>query len=128
MESDETELTATIEVHTRLAPDGDPFYEMENLRKLESASLVTWRDMDSEERKALIVVLRDAMEGMLTDPEAWLPGSLVLESDQRIQVVLTFQVGKMKDTVALMRRRREQHRIEQRDDMVAMRRDLADGK
>ncbi len=127
-ESEQTELVTTIEVHTRLAPEGDPFYHLDNLRGLENASIGTWSEMDAEERKALIVLLNEAMVHMMEDPDAWLPGSLIADSNQRIQVVLTFQLGNMRAATAISRRRYVQHKVEQRDELLELRRDLADGR
>ena len=118
------ELVSTFEVRTRVSGDDDPFYGKENIRRLESESLDAWKAMTLEERSALVIILRDALIHLMADAEAWLPASLVVESNQRIQVVLTFQTRNIAEITATMRRKGEENKAVLRDEIVDMRREL----
>lgn len=115
--------TVNIAVTTRTLSPTDDFFEAKTLQRLEDESLQAWREMSDDDHKALIVLLRDALGHCITDPEAWLPASIMANSDA-IQVVLTIKRGDLHNEVTLMRQRAEDHMATLRDDLIVMRREL----
>jgi hypothetical protein len=127
MADEELQRTTTIEVASRLVLDDDPSLDRVRVTQAEDLSLAAWRALPSDERRSLVLIVSEALSCLVADPEVWLPASLVMESNQKIEVVMRIDTGTLRETVQATRRRGFEYKMSQRDDVLALRKELTDG-
>ena len=100
--------TATIVRARTVGPD-DEWYTKEQIANLERASKSQWDNIPDENRAALCVLIRDAINRLAEDLDVWVPTSLMPATNSRLDVFVSIHLAEVDEEV--LRRRLETEKM-----------------
>lgn len=93
--------TFTIEAHD-ITHDTSA-WTTEQINAMERESLEAWAKIDDDQKRSLVVIMRDCLMRMFEDPLEWLPISLKPEAGMRLGVFIYVGTDSVEDEILELR-------------------------
>lgn len=128
MKVDESEdgSTRVVTVTVRHTNSEQPWHDRDKLMELERVSSSKWDSLDTEERRALALIVTDIFRRLCEDPEIWMPTSLIPRTGHNLDVWIGFKMDEIDNQVIHLRAEAERQLNKTREDLQALDKELAD--
>lgn len=87
---------------------GERWRSKEDLAASERTSQATWDTFDDDKRAAMLLIVTEALNQLLENPDTWVPTSIEPSTDNRLDLFISIHLAEVDDEV--VRRKLEAER------------------